>query len=104
VSDPRLGGVRGRLPGVAEGVAHAPARFPPMIRAAFAAAERAAAFRMTPRAHPLVRQRVTPSALSERRHHHHRRSAVQFSGLKGDDSYPTRCPPFCPHAPLRVLR
>lgn len=91
--------VRGRFPGVAEGVAHAPSSLSTIIRAASAAAQSAAAFPMTARAHPLVRQRVAASASSERRHHHHRRSAVQFSGLKGDNSYPRRCPPFCPPCP-----
>jgi hypothetical protein len=55
---------------------------------------------MTARAHPLVRQRVAASVSSERRQHHHRGSAVQFSGLKGDNSYPRRCPPFCPPCSL----
>lgn len=91
--------VRGRLPGVAEGVAHAPSSLSTIIRAASAAAQSAAAFPMTTRAHPLARQRVAASASSERRHHHHRQSAVQFSGLKGDNSDPRRCPPFCPPCP-----
>lgn len=91
--------VGGRLPGVAEGVAHAPSSLCTISRAASAAAQNAAAFLMTARAHPLVRQRVAASASSEGRHHHHRQSAVQFSGLKGDNSDPRRCPPFCPPWP-----
>jgi hypothetical protein len=87
--------VRGRLPGVAEGVAHAPSSVSTIVRAASAAARNAAAFSMTARAHPLAGQRVAVSVSSARRCRQHRRSAVQFSGLKGDNSYPTRCPPFC---------
>jgi hypothetical protein len=47
--------VRGRLPGVAEGVARAPSSLDTIIRAASAAAENAAAFSMTARAQPCVR-------------------------------------------------
>ena len=61
---------RGRLPGLAEGVAHAPSSRSTIIGAASAAAENAAAFTMTATAHPLGRQwfavqhfsrRATPS-------------------------------------------
>jgi hypothetical protein len=48
--------VPGRLPGVAEGVAHAPNSLSAIIRAASAAAKNAAAFSTTGRAHPLVCQ------------------------------------------------
>jgi hypothetical protein len=89
----------GRPPGVAEGVAHAPSSRSTIIRATSAAAQSAAAFSMPATAHPLVRQRVAASASSERRHHHPFRFGVQFSGVKGDNSYPRRCPPFCPPCP-----
>lgn len=53
---------RDRVRGVAEGVAHAPNSLSTTIRAASPAAQSAAAFPMTARAHPLVRQRVAASA------------------------------------------
>ena len=77
--------VRGRLRGVAEGVAHAPSSLTIIIHAASAAAQNAAAFLMTARAQPLVSQRVAVSVSSRRRHCQHCRSAVQFRGLKGDN-------------------
>jgi hypothetical protein len=48
--------VRGRLPGVAEGVAHAPGSLDTIIRAGSATAQSAAAFSMAATAHRLVRQ------------------------------------------------
>jgi hypothetical protein len=57
VSDPRLNGVMGRLPGVAEG-AQAPGSLLTVIRAASAAAKNAAALSTTARAQLLVFQRV----------------------------------------------
>jgi hypothetical protein len=91
---------RGRLPGVAEGVAHAPSSLSIIIRAVSAAAQSAAAFPTTARAHPLVRQRVAASASSERRHHHHHRSAVQFSGLKGGQLRSEALSPLLSPVPL----
>jgi hypothetical protein len=80
-------------------VAHAPSSLSTVIRAASAAAENAAAFSIATRAHPLVPQRVAVLVSSAKRDRQHRRSAVQFSGLKGDNSDPRRCPPFCPPCP-----
>jgi uncharacterized protein (DUF433 family) len=92
--------VRGRPPGVAEGVAHAPSSLSAIIRAASAAAKNAAAFSTTARAHPLVCQRVAISVSSTRWHRQPRRSARPVQRLKGDNSDPRRCPPFCPPCPL----
>jgi hypothetical protein len=101
---PPFEGGRGRLAGVAEGVAHAPRSPFTIIRAASAAAENAVAFAMTATAHPLVSQRVAASATFTRRHRLHRRSGVQRSGLKGTTQIRGVVPPFVPRAPLRGLR
>jgi hypothetical protein len=94
--------VRGRLPGVAEGVAHAPSSLSTIIRAASAAAQSAAAFPLAARAHPLVRQRVAASASSENRHHHHLAEPPSSSAARRGTSH-TRgvVPPLFPCPPLQ---
>jgi hypothetical protein len=97
VSDPRLNGSGAAHRGWQRG-SHAPSSPLTIIRAASAAADNAAAFSMTAGAHPLVGQRVAVSVSSAKGDHQHRQYAGQFSGLKGDNSDPRRCPPFCPLA------
>jgi hypothetical protein len=96
---PPSGTVRGHLPGVAEGVAHAPSSPSTIVRAASAAAQSAAAFWMAATAHRLVRQWFAVALIVHEAHRSRRRSVVHSRGLRGDNSSPRRCPPFCPPGP-----
>ena len=96
VSDPRRSGSGAASGGGVGGVAHAPSSLSTIIRAASAAAENAAAFSMTARAQPVVRQRVAISVSTARRSRQHRRPAAQFSDLKGTTQIRGLVPPFCP--------
>jgi hypothetical protein len=90
----------GHLPGVAEGVAHAPSSHSTIIRAASAAAQSAAAFSMTATAHRLVRQWFAVALIVREAHRQRRRSVFQVSGLRGTTHTGGVVPPFCPQCPL----
>ena len=100
VSAPRSERVRGRLPGMAEGVAHARS-LSTIIRAASAAAENAAAFAMCCES----ASSRTPAGCGFSCVHEAASSASSISRsvqrLEGDNSDPRRCSPLVPHAPLR---
>jgi hypothetical protein len=101
VSDPRSERVRGRLPGMAEGVAHAHGSLSTIIRAASAAAENAAPFAMCCESASSRTPAGCGFSRVTRQHRQLRRSRVRFSGLKGTTQIRGVVPLLVPHAPLR---